>query len=325
MRWKKGAVIGKFLPPHRGHKFLIERALSEVENLTIIVCEKPSDGIKGELRAAWLREIHPQARVLLIDDNFNDDQDSALWARLTIGWLGAAPDVVFTSENYGPRWAREMGCAHVTVDFERQNVPISATAIRRNPFENWGFLEAPVRAHFARRIVVMGAESSGTTTLALDLAGHFNTIWVPEFGRDYCAQLGIFENYAWKSEEFETIAREQNRRENALAREANRVLIGDTNAFATRLWHWRYFGNFSAQVEKIAAEQRAPDLYLLTDVNIPFVQDGLRDGEAMRHQMHEKFIEELENQAVPWQLVAGSRPARLQFAAAQVEALLTAF
>lgn len=321
MNWKTGVVIGKFLPPHRGHKHLIDSAQSAVEDLSIIVCEKRGDPISGELRAAWLREIHPRARVLLIDDYYDNDVDSALWARLTIGWLGYVPDVAFTSEPYGEHWAREMGCQHIEVDFERLTVPISGRQIRANPLTHWNYLEPPLRAYYAKRVVVLGAESSGSTTLALDLAGHYNTVWVPEYGRDYCAHFQIFDNYNWKAQEFEAIAREQIRRENALAREANRILICDTDAFATRLWHWRYFGEFSAMVDEIAFSHRRPDLYLLTDVNIPFVQDGLRDGEAIRHEMHLKFIEELEKQAVPWKLISGSRQGRVAAAIEHIDAL----
>ncbi len=318
--FRTGVTIGKFLPPHRGHRFLIETALAQVEQLTVIVCEKADDPIPGPLRQTWLREMFPGARVLLIDDFYDDDRDSILWARLTLEWLGFAPDAAFTSENYGHTWAREMGCAHIQVDLGRENVPISATQIRADVWRNWHHLDAPIRAHFARRVVVLGAESSGTTTLSLDLAAHFNTVWVPEYGRDYCADRNIFDNYPWKTAEFEHIAREQNRRENALAREANRVLICDTNSWATRLWHWRYFGEFSARVAEIAANHRRPDLILLTDANIPFVQDGLRDGEAIRGEMHRKFVEELGRQRVPWHLVKGSHAERLAHASQIIEA-----
>jgi NadR type nicotinamide-nucleotide adenylyltransferase len=317
--WKTGVTIGKFMPPHRGHKFLIETALAQVEHLTVIVCEKKDDHIPGALRAAWLREIHPTAQVLLIDDYYDDDDDSSLWARLVIGWLGGVPDVAFTSENYGDTWAQEMGCQHVKVDLERANVPIGARFIRADPWAHWQWLEPPLRAYYARRIVVLGAESSGSTTLALHLAAHFNTVWVPEYGRDYCAERGIFDNYAWETGEFEHIAREQIRRENALAREANRILVCDTDAFATRLWHWRYFGHYSPRVDAIAFEHRRPDLYLLTDIDIPFVQDGLRDGEAIRHEMHREFVAQLEKQPVPWRLLSGSRQTRLREALEAIE------
>ena len=69
--------------------------------------------------------------------------------------------------------------------------------------------------------------------------------------------------------------------EDALARQANRILISDTDALATGIWHERYLSKKSAEVEAIAASHRH-DLYLLTDCDLPFVQDGLRDGESIR-------------------------------------------
>jgi NadR type nicotinamide-nucleotide adenylyltransferase len=323
-KWKTGLVIGKFLPPHRGHSHLIETALSQVEQLTIIVCERPSEieFLTGELRASWLRDLFPDARVLVVEDHY-DETDSALWAHLTVEWLGGKPDVVFTSENYGAAYTKYLGCDHVLVDLNRESVPISATRIRANVYANWDFLEAPARAYFAKRVVLLGAESSGTTTLALDLARHYNTVWVPEYGRDYCEAKYTRGDNTWRSEEFLHIAREQKKRENELARHANRVLICDTDAFATHLWHWRYCGFFEPLLELDMQLMEIPDLYLLTDVNIPFVQDGVRDGEHIRHEMHKKFIEELEKQpGAPWQLVSGSREERQKRAVQLIDELL---
>lgn len=321
-RFRTGVTIGKFLPPHRGHRFLIETALAQVEQLTILVCQRDDDFVSGELRLTWLREMFPEADVRVVDDFYLDDRDSVLWARLTLDWLGFRPDAAFTSENYGVLWAHYMECAHVQVDLGRVHVPTSATQIRADVWNNWHFLDAPVRAHFAKRVVVLGAESSGTTTLCLDLAAHFNTVWVPEYGRDYCADRSIFGDYDWRSGEFEHIAREQNRREEALAREANRVLICDTNSWATRLWHWRYLGAFSPLVDDIARAHRRADLVLLTDASIPFVQDGLRDGERIRGEMQLKFVDELQRQSVSWALVSGSREERLRRAIELVERLM---
>lgn len=308
-RFGHGVVIGKFLPPHRGHRFLIETALSRCEQVTVIVCGKPVDPIPPELRAAWLHELLPAAEVMLIDDRY-DENDSRIWAENTIRWLGRAPDAVFTSEDYGDRYAAHLGCTHVMVDQARLAVPCSGTAVRADPFAMWEFIDPPVRGWFAKRVVIVGAESTGTTTLAMDLAAALRTNWVAEYGREYSARKQAAGDSVWRSDEFLEIAREQTLREDQAAREANRILVCDTNAFATVLWHRRYMGMQDSRLADFAKTCRA-DLYLLTGDEIPFVQDGLRDGEHLRHDMHRWFAEALENQLVPWKIVRGPRNERV--------------
>ncbi len=307
-----GVVIGKFLPPHRGHHFLIDTALSRCTALVVIICEKPGDPVPGNLRQAWLQEMHPSADVRLIDDRYDED-DSSVWAENTIGWLGRAPDVVFTSERYGDAYAAHMNCRHIMVDHERQTVPCSATMVRSDPFAQWEHLSPPVRGWYAKRIVVLGAESTGTTTLAQTLAKHCKTTWVAEYGREYSFEKQTRGEIEWTTEEFLKIAIEQTRRENLAAREAHRSLICDTNAFATTLWHRRYMGFDSPELGEFAKHCRA-DLYLLTGDEIPFVQDGLRDGESIRHEMHRWFEVALANQSVDWLLLRGSPEARMSAA-----------
>jgi NadR type nicotinamide-nucleotide adenylyltransferase len=264
----------------------------------------------GELRGQWLREIHPSAQVLIIDDRF-DEQDSRVWAENTIRWLGRAPDAVFTSEQYGDRYAELMGCKHVPVDPPRQRMPISGTAVRNDPYLNWAYIEPPVRGWFAKRVCIIGAESTGKTTLAQALAEHLETVWVAEYGREYSQLKLDLNSPTWETNEFTRIAREQSQREDAAARQSNRVVICDTNAFATQFWHRRYLGTHSPAVEAIARQGRC-DLYLLTGDEIPFVQDGLRDGEHIRHQMHGWFERALADQTVPWHLLRGPRNHRLR-------------
>jgi len=301
-----GLIVGKFYPPHRGHKHLIDFARSRADELSVIVCQKPDESPRGELRAAWLREIHPDARVLLIDDVY-DEQDSRVWADNSVRWLGFVPDMVFTSEDYGERFAHFLGCEHILVDKDRQTVPISGTAVRSNPLGCWDFLEPPVRGWYAKRICLVGAESTGKTTLAQMLAERYQTVWVPEYGREYSERkLAEEGEYNWRSEEFALIAKTQCERENEAACRANKILICDTDAFATGVWHRRYMGERSPEVEAIAADHRRPDLYLLTDVNTPFIQDGTRDGELIREWMHETFVAELTAQGRPFRLVSGA-------------------
>ena len=122
--------------------------------------------------------MHPTAHVRVLDDPGEDD-NSRFWAEYTVQRLGYTPDIVFSSEDYGEAYTRYMGCRHIMVDRERVHVPISASAIRSHPLRHWEFLEPCVRAYFVKRVCVVGAESTGTTTLARQLAEHYRTVWVP--------------------------------------------------------------------------------------------------------------------------------------------------
>jgi len=102
------------------------------------------------------------------------------------------------------------------------------------------------------------------------------------------------------------------------------VLVCDTDAFATGIWHRRYLGTGSAAVTAVAAH-RPGDLYLLTDhEGVPFVQDGIRDGEHLRAWMTAEFAAELDRTGRPWQRLVGPLPRRVDDAVAAVDALVRA-
>lgn len=306
---RSGVIVGKFYPPHRGHKHLIDTALRQVDRLFILVCDHPSQTIPASLRAEWLREIHPQAEVIVTPDDLPDEPEP--WAKRTVELLGCAPDVVFTSEDYGEGFGKALGCEHVLVDKERTTVPCSGTAIRENPLQYLQYLEPRVKAHFMPRIVLIGAESTGKTTMAQALAERLGAEWVPEFGREYClAKFAKNPEAGWEPKEFVFIAKEQALREELAARRASRLVVCDTDAFATATWEERYLNVRSPEVE--AAEGlRKNRLYLVSPPDLPFVQDGTRDGEHLRDWMHKRFIEELEAQARPYRLLSGDYDARL--------------
>jgi HTH-type transcriptional regulator, transcriptional repressor of NAD biosynthesis genes len=319
--FEKGLVVGKFYPPHKGHKFLIDTALAQSKEVTVIVCNKPGEIIPGSLRAQWVQEIHPTAHVMLMEDSKLDDDDSKGWAAYTKEVLGYTPNAVFTSESYGDPYAKFMGCVHVLVDKERTTIPISGTKVRSNPIEYLEYLEPCVRAYFVKRVCVLGAESTGTTTLARDLAEHYHTVWVPEYGRYYSeGKLPLGADAPWRTEEFVAIAATQKKFEDDLARSANKVVIADTDAFATSVWHERYMGDMSEVVETIA-NSSPHDLYILTGDEIPFEQDGTRDGEHIRHDMHARFEEKLKETGRPYILVRGSKEERMKRAIEEIEQL----
>jgi nicotinamide riboside kinase len=109
--------------------------------------------------------------------------------------------------------------------------------------------------------------------------------------------------------------------EDALERIANRVLICDTDAFATAIWHERYLGEPSPEVLAVAAGRRY-DLYILTDVDTPFVPDDIRDGESLREWMHKRFVEELTRMGVPTLFVSGPHEQRMAAAITRIDTLL---
>ncbi len=307
-----GVVIGKFYPPHKGHKFLIESALSQVDDLTVIVCDHPSQDIAAETRANWLKAIHPNVRVVVTPDDLPDEPKP--WAKRTIEILGRSPDVVFTSESYGEGYAKAMDCKHVLVDIDRNTVIISATQIRSSPLEFLDYLEPCVRAHYVKRIVIVGVESTGKSTLAKDLALSLNTNHVEEFGREYC----LTKEGEWRTQDFIEIAKTQQSREQEAAGHADKILICDTNAFATSVWHRRYLGFYDEEVNRIASQDKV-DLYLLTLPDFPFVQDGTRDGENIRHEMHQWLCDRLRDQSAPIVSLEGSHGLRLESALEEIQ------
>ncbi|MBA4388735.1 MAG: hypothetical protein C0404_12190 [Verrucomicrobia bacterium] len=173
-----------------------------------------------------------------------------------------------------------------------------------------------------KRVCIVGAESTGKTTLAARLAEHYRTNWVPEYGREYCVDKwknGYTDT--WTTGEFIAIALEQARREDEAARTANRVLICDTDALATSIWHERYINRPSPEVVAIAGRRRY-DLYLLAGDEIPYEQDGVRDSGHVRHWMQQRFVEELTASKRPWTLLAGSLAARLSLAVNLIDGIL---
>lgn len=318
-RWRRGLVIGKFRPPHRGHGLLIDSALGQVDHLTVLVCADASDTIPSDLRARWLRELYPSAEVRVVETTGYDPADSALWAGLTRTWLGAAPDVVFTSEAYGPVFARHLDCDHVAVDPERVRVPVSASRVLADPGAHGVYLEPLVRAHFVPRVVLVGAECTGKTTLARALAAHYGTTWVPEYGRTFWDGLLTLRQVAPTTADFVHIARAQQRLEDQLARHAEQVLVCDTDAFCTWLWHERYVGADAPALRILADTPRWRALYLLTDDGIPWENDGTRERQHERGKFHQRFRDQLERQGRPFVAVSGSPDQRLAAAIQAVE------
>src|SRR5690606_15878152 len=271
-RYAHGLVIGKFYPPHAGHHHLIDVAAAACARLSVVVAASSVESIPLPLRTAWLREAHPQPHVEIfpvVDDTEIDYGSDEIWSahvaafragtamRSGLGVPVPPVGAVFSSEAYGPELAERFSAVHVPVDPPRERFPVSGTAVRDDPVGNWEFLSPAVRAYLARRVVVVGAESTGTTTLARALAAHYArrggvwaaTRWVPEYGRTFTEEKLAaarretgdpslwLDGLEWESADFTRIAEHHAALEDAAARSGSPLLVCDTDALATAVWH----------------------------------------------------------------------------------------
>lgn len=326
-RFGHGVVAGKFMPFHRGHRLLIRTALDRCERVTVLVCQKQGQSIPGSVRVGWIRRSLPEAEVVLVDQDAAGlpDDDSRAWAAATIRILGYRPDAAFTSESYGEAWAGAMGAVHVEVDRERRRIPVSATMIRADPLANRDYLEPHVARWFQPALVcVLGAESTGKTTLARDLAVRLDVPWIPEYGRLFTDELPDPLAHVWKERDFVAIAERQDALEDAaLATGDAAVVVCDTSSFVTGVFCEEYTGSRSHRVEELAGA-RSYDVLVITDPATPFRQDGtgLRVDGARRERMHARYVAYAEASGTPILRVAGSPQERLDQAAGGIEEAL---
>jgi HTH-type transcriptional repressor of NAD biosynthesis genes len=320
-KFSTGMILGKFMPPHRGHQHLIDCAREHARHITVLVCSLASEPIPGHMRFRWMKELYPDLNVIHVtDENPSEPHEHPefweIWTDTIRRNMPTPPDVVFTSEEYGDELARRLGARHLLVDLSRERVAISATKIRANPFEHWHHIPDCVRPYFVKRVGIVGAESTGKTTLARQLAGHYKTVWVPEHAREYLDA----KNARCELSDIAHIARGQMESESRLARRANRVMFCDTDLMTTTVWSDHYFGQCPEWVRR-AADGQNYDLCLLTDVDVPWVADPQRDRPHMRDYFHDRFRRELESRRRRFAIINGSFDERLGKAIRAVDAL----
>jgi HTH-type transcriptional regulator, transcriptional repressor of NAD biosynthesis genes len=325
-RFGHGLIIGKFYPLHVGHSYLIQTALSRCESVTVQLLGATVESIPLDVRADWIRREHPGVTlVAAIDDAPVDFDSPSAWDEHTAlieSLLDAPVDAVFTSDAYGEELARRLDAEWVRVDENRSVHPVSGRGVRADVAGNWHMLPVSVRQTLAQRVVVVGAESTGTTTLSRALASRYETEWVAEYGREWSERRPGGLDAPWESVEFDGIVDHQIAAEQeAAARARTPLIVCDTDVLATVLWHERYVGFVPDRLVS-RADQHPPLIYILTGDEIPFVQDGMRDGEHIRHRMQERFRNELASRNVPWIEVTGSIPTRLDVATTAIDAAL---
>lgn len=177
--------------------------------------------------------------------------------------------------------------------------------------------------HSVRKIVIIGPESTGKSSLCKQLADHYNTIWCPEYAREYLEENG--NHYQFK--DLVDIAKGQIRiEEQSLQAARNQqlpALFIDTDLYVIKVWSEFVFGKCDPFIlEKIT--ERTYDLYLLCNTDLPWQPDSLREYPDLktRHVLFHMYKDILVNQRVPWAEISGNHEYRFTLAVQAVESLL---
>ena len=167
-------------------------------------------------------------------------------------------------------------------------------------------------------MVVTGSECTGKTTLAKALAACYQTVWVPEFARSFVIDKCSAPEY----QDVGSIARGQIALEEERGLQASTLLIHDTDLLSTILYSRHYFGDCPRWIE-VAFEKRAADLYLLADIDVPWVSNGeQRDRGDRREEMHELFRSALSDHHLSFAEIRGSQGERLEVAVSGIERVI---
>jgi HTH-type transcriptional regulator, transcriptional repressor of NAD biosynthesis genes len=335
-----GFIGGKFLPLHLGHVNAIVHASTIVDELYVILShselrdrelclDTKMDYIPAPIRLRWLSQLTkdmPHVKVISIEDQQdNDNYDWAEGAQLIKGKIGKPIDYVFSSEIQYNDIFKELypNTKHKLIDPMRSQVTISATTIRtEGVFKHWEFIPDFVRPYFVKKIVVVGTESCGKSTLIRNLAKIYNTTYVAEYGRTLCEELGGCDGIMVK-EDYQRIAYGHKMEEFKAIEKANKLVFIDTEAIVTQFYSNLYNDEHQAILDEMAKLQDY-DLWLFLEPDVKWVDDGLRvHGEESAREQNNQHLKTLLNKHhIDFRVLNGNYENRLKKAIQYIEKVI---
>ncbi|RFS23416.1 ATPase [Chitinophaga silvatica] len=173
-----------------------------------------------------------------------------------------------------------------------------------------------------KKVVVIGPESTGKSTLSEKLANDFHTVWTPEYAREYIEQL----NRPYEQSDLLAIALGQTELEQQQMAKANKVLICDTDLYVVKVWSEHKYGDCDARILDAISKQSC-DLYLLTYIDLPWEEDPQREypDPEMRNYFYQIYRDIVMQSGTPWVEIKGTYAERESTAKAAVNQLFTGY
>lgn len=302
---KTGLILGKFAPFHKGHQYLLECAKNRVDKLYVLIYDaKRTTHIPLKTRADWIRIIYPDVVVI---EGRNAPEDTGYTPEIMKMQedyiLSMMPEKIthfFSSEPYGEHVSKALGAQNVVIDKDRNIVKVSATAVRTGRVLADLYLHPVVNRDVTVKVLVLGAESTGKSTLVEAAAKKYDTNYVQEIGRDYWF---VHHDHNGKLTPYQllTLARLHRSEEIRTFEVANRVTFVDTGASTTRQYCLDYGYKVPAELDKMVQEEKKRyDAIVLCNPTIPYCEDGTRRGEKTRMETHNKIVADLALRGVPY-------------------------
>lgn len=331
MRYKVGMYGGSFDPLHLGHISDIIKAAAVCEELYVMIswCEGRESTSK-ELRYRWILNCTkhlPNVRIILVEDQavskevYNTDYYWEKGARDIKNAIGKPIDAVFCGSDYlGTNRFESLYCPEsAVIYFDREEVPISSTEIREWASAHWDYLPEVCKDYYARKVLVVGGESTGKSTLVQNLALAYNTNYVAEYGR-VTADYAGGEDFMLADDLHENLLRQRINIIDA-AKKSNRILFVDTDAITT-LFYSRFLLQNQKQIEvceKLATainEMTQWDLVLFLEPDVEFIQDGTRNEKirANREKYSQQIKQALTENNVAYHCLTGDYLERFETA-----------
>jgi len=167
------------------------------------------------------------------------------------------------------------------------------------------------------KIAITGPESTGKSMLAEQLAGHYHTVWVTEYAREYLDRL----KRPYVQEDILQIAKGQLREERRIEANAKKLLFCDTELIVTKIWSEVKYKNCDPRILKMI-ENHPYDLYLLCNIDLPWEEDPLREHPHMRETLFNLYFDEMMERQFPFAVISGIGEERLKNAILAVERMI---